>query len=147
MRGDYAYYLVSDHTITGGERALTIMRACHCSVGSSCPPITVLAEEVIRCGGSVGINRDGFCGVSVVENYAGDSGTSILISRCRPGFSSRNLVCLVRLSDVDSLMDRRARECDDGNERTEISWIERGGRGVPSTDCSAITVLTMLPYF
>ena len=137
VRGDYAYYVVSDH---GLESSVRIMRVCHCSVGSMCPPIRVLSEEVIACGSTVASIRDGLCGVSVVEDFAGTSGTSILISRCRDDSPSSNVVCMISLSEVDRIMDMRVGVCSNntnGDERTLIPWINR--QNTP-TDCSAITV-------
>ena len=137
VRGDYAYYIVSDHG-TFIYRSVRIIRVCHCSGGSTCPPIRVLSEEIITCGSSVSSTRDGLCGVSVVEDFAGTLGTSILISRCREESSFSNAVCMVSLSEVDRIMDMRVGVCwNNGDEWTEIPWIS--SRQV-TTDCSAITV-------
>ena len=63
----------------------------------------------------------------MVEDFAGTSGTSILISRCREDSSSSNVVCMISLSEVDRIMDMRVGVCrnnTNGNERTEIPWID-----------------------
>ncbi len=137
VKGNYVYFMVSDHD-PADERAVRIVRACHCSGGSTCPSLRILSEEVIRCGQRVAGDGDGLCGVSVVEDFAGTSGTSIVISRCRPRFSSSNVVCLVSLSEVTRIMDMRADECrNNERRRTEISWIKRIRI---TTECSKIKV-------
>ena len=67
-----------------------------------------LYEELLVCGditfGEVG---DGVCGVSAVEDFAGTTGTGIVISRCRQGFINNNVVCYVPVAEVDRIMDTR----------------------------------------
>ncbi len=49
-------------------------------------------EEDFICGASVsstGVN-DKICGLSVMDNFAGSPGTSIIVSRCRGESTHRN---------------------------------------------------------
>ncbi len=101
---------------------LRIMRVCHVTGGCPC----ALYEEDFTCGGSVsaGVN-DRICGLSVMENFAGSPGTSIIVSRCR-GFSTlSNLVCAMNLTDVDRNMDLRYSECVAGRGDIDVTWIDR----------------------
>ena len=112
VRGSYAYYVAFDSESIDG-RGIRIMRVCHgnqCPGASSSCGFSALYEETIGCGGSIGID-DGICGVSVVEDFAGVTGTSIVISRCRPGSMFSNVVCLVSLAEVDRDMDLRYNRC------------------------------------
>ena len=57
-----------------------------------CPcSFSALYEEDFTCGASVsaGVN-DRICGLSVMENFAGSPGTSIIVSRCRGESTHRN---------------------------------------------------------
>ncbi len=78
---------------------------------------------MIRCGQRVAKDEDGLCGMSVVEDFAGTSGTSILISRCRQRSTFSNVVCMVHLSDVERIMNMRATECNvTANEKNELGY-------------------------
>ncbi len=102
-------------------RQLKIMRVCHVTGGCPCS-FSALYEEDFICGASVsGVDvNDRICGLSVVENFAGSPGTSIIVSRCRGDASTRsNIVCVMNLTDVDRNMDLRYSECVAG--RGEVS--------------------------
>ena len=126
MRGDNAYFVVTDHN-TGEIHGIRIMRVCHvtgCPDGNSAREFTALYETNIpNCGRSLSEDDDTVCGVSVVEDFAGVSGTSLLISRCRLKSSFNNLVCLIPLSEVDRNMDNRYDECSAGRGELQRAWI------------------------
>ncbi len=61
--------------------------------------------------------------MSVMENFAGSTGTSIIVSRCRGESTSRNLVCAMNLTDVDRNMDFRYSECISSRGDIDITWI------------------------
>ena len=124
--GNYSYFIAVDYVPT---RQLKIMRVCHVTGGCPCS-FSALYEEDFICGGSVsaGVN-DRICGLSVMENFAGSPGTSIIVSRCRGESTSRNLVCAMNLTDVDRNMDLRYSECIASRGDIDVTW-----RGRP-TEC------------
>ena len=124
-----SYYVVSDHQ-PGAVRDVRIMRVCHVT---SCPSgtcgITTVYEENIPCGGSIADSADdGVCGVSLVEDFAGISGPSLVMARCRQDQSTRsNLICVVPISEVDSLMDEKCSPRSrhrSGTGNINVAWIE-----------------------
>ena len=126
ISGSNVYYIVTDHN-PPNVRAIRIMRACHvtgCPGGSPSCGFTALYEEnIIGCGGPLSNDDDDtVCGVSVVEDFAGVSGTSVLVSRCRVNSLDNNLVCLVHLSDIDNRMDSRYDQCSAGNGESQLAW-------------------------
>ncbi len=99
-----------------------------------CPcSFSALYEEDFICGGSVSPSvNDRICGLSVMDNFAGSPGTSIIVSRCRGESStSRNLVCAMSLTDVDSNMDLRYSECAAGNGNIVVIWNRRHNNHCP----------------
>ncbi len=60
------------------------------------------------------------CGLSVMENFAGSPGTSIIVSRCREDSTRSNLVCAMNLADVDRNMDLRYSECKAGRGDIDV---------------------------
>ncbi len=123
--GNYSYFIAVDYVPT---RQLKIMRVCHVTGGCPCP-FSALYEEDSTCGGSVsaGVN-DRICGLSVMDNFAGSQGTSIIVSRCRGESTSRNLVCAMDLTDVDRNMDLRYNECAAGRGDIYVTWTGRSTR-------------------
>ena len=124
--GGNAYYIVTDHD-PSEFRFVVFMRVCQatgCPGGSSSCAFTALYEEGIDCGDrAIAFTRDTICGVSVVEGFAGVSETSILLSRCREKSPSSNVVCLVRLSELDARMDTIYNRCNSGaTDRLEAAW-------------------------
>ncbi len=110
--GNYSYSIAVDYV---PDQQLKIMRVCHVTGGCPCS-FSALYEEDFICGASVsdGVN-DRICGVSVMENFAGSPGMSIIVSRYRGESTSKNLVCTMNLTDVDRNMDLRYSECIAGN--------------------------------
>ena len=130
MSGTNAYFIASD-TNPDGARGIKVMRVCHvtgCPGGSATCGISALYEEQLVCGdrtfSDVG---DGVCGVSVIEDFAGTTGTGIVISRCRRGFQDSNVVCYVPVAEVDRIMDTRYDSCSLGNGFVNLEWTEFNG--------------------
>ena len=125
MSGTNAYYIASD-TNPVDTRGIKVMRVCHvtgCPGGSATCGISALYEEQLVCGDrSFGDVGDGVCGVSVVEDFAGTTGTGIVISRCRQGFQGSNVVCYVPVAEVDRIMDTRYDSCSMGNGFVNLDW-------------------------
>ena len=128
LSGSNSYYIVSDHS-PSSIRDVRIMRVCHvtsCPSGASTCGVTAVYEEIIPCGGSIADSADdGACGVSLVEDFAGTSGPSLVMARCRQDQStSSNLICLVPISEVDSRMDARYGDCSSGTGTLNVAWID-----------------------
>ena len=130
ISGTNAYYIAYDPNPTN-TRGIKVMRVCHvtgCPGGSATCGISALYEELLVCGGvSFGAVGDGVCGVSVVEDFAGTTGTGIVISRCRQGFQVSNVVCYVSVAEVDRIMDTRYDSCSMGNIEVNLEWTQFNG--------------------
>ena len=65
-------------------------------------------------------------GVSVVDNFAGMSGPTVVLSINRPLPSSQNVVCLYNLDAIDGRMQEKFDSCtaavNDYSEQIELSW-------------------------
>ena len=128
LSGSNSYYIVSDQS-PSSIRNVRIMRVCHvtsCPSGASTCGVTAVYEEIIPCGGSIADSADdGVCGVSLVEDFAGTSGPSLVMARCRQDQSkSSNLICVVPISEVDSRMDARYGDCSSGTGTLNVAWID-----------------------
>jgi len=127
LSGSYAYYLVLDRE-PNPVRDVRIMRVCHvtsCPGGGMACEFTALYEDDLAiCGNTIGGSDDGICGFSVVEDFAGTSGRSIVISRCREESSTRNTVCLVSLAAVDRSMDARYNRCRSNTGESTVAWLQ-----------------------
>ena len=137
LSGSNSYYIVSDHQ-PSSRRDVRIMRVCHvtsCPSGASTCGVTAVYEEIIPCGGTLSDRSDdGVCGVSLVEDFAGTSGPSLVMARCRQDQStSSNLICVVPISEVDSLMDERYDDCSSGTGTLNVAWRDT------SLACSELT--------
>lgn len=126
--GSYAYFVVSDH-VSAPSSNLRIMRLCHedlCSeeqANGTGAIFSAVYEESIMCGGSGGEQGS----VSVVENFAGTTGTGLLISRS-------STVCLASVAEVDRVMDNRYCQCSRrGIGKLNVIWDQ-------SRECSNVTV-------
>ena len=126
VSGSNAYYIATDlhHRDFSGMR---VMRVCDTNCGGTATcSFLALYEETIFCGSPSLSESDGVCGLSVVEDFAGTQGTSILVSRCHPGFPKDNLVCLVPVTEIDRVMGTRFSRCQsDSTEREELFWRSR----------------------
>ena len=129
LSGTNSYYIVSDLQ-PSSRRDVRIMRVCHvtsCPSGASTCGVTAVYEEIIPCGGSLITDSadDGVCGVSLVEDFAGTSGPSLVMARCRQDQSVKsNRICVVPISEVDSLMDERYDDCSSRSGTLNVAWIQ-----------------------
>ena len=128
VSGGNAYYLATDLEPTpNNDIGVKVMRVCDngCNGPATCD-FDALYEETIGCGGSFGRTNDGVCGVSLVEDFAGTEGPSMLVSRCRPRRTDSNLVCLLPLVDIDVAMETRFNDCRAvPSSRSELIWNNR----------------------
>ena len=125
MSGTNAYYITFDAN-PANTKGVKVMRVCHvtgCPGVSATCGISALYEELLVCGArAFGTVEDGVCGVSVVEDFAGTTGTGIVISRCRREFQESNVVCYVPVAEVDRIMDTRYDSCSVGNGQVNLDW-------------------------
>ena len=145
LSGNNSYYVVSDHR-PGSISNVRIMRVCHvtsCPSGTSPCGVTAVYEEIIPCGRSIADTADdGVCGVSLVEDFAGTSGPSLVMARCRQDQSTTsNLICVVPISEVDSRMDGRYDDCSSGTGSLNVAWIAN------SLTCSERTANVSLCHY
>ena len=136
-RGSNAYYIVSDHD-PGPLRSIRVLRVCHttgCPDRSQLCEFTALYEEGFQCRAPLDSDDDTIVGVSVVEDFAGTLGTSVLVSRGRVN-AGDNIVCLFRLSDLDSNMDMRYDQCSAGTGDLDVAWLD----GMTENSCSSAQV-------
>ena len=118
-RGGYAYYFVIDRS------KFRVMRLCHatdCPNGHSCS-IQALYETSILCG----LNSTSFpfiTDVSVVDNFAGNPGPTVVITRLDI-FTYISYMCFVDLNDIDSRMDAKYDSCSmrTTTEDVTVAWI------------------------
>ena len=123
--GEYSYFVVLDRSIPG---ALRVMRVCHVTNCTGLCFFNALYEENFACGSLISSNDDDrICGVSLVEDFGGSSGASIVLSRCRGNSRSSNQVCAIKVADIDSTMERRYNECRAGSGSVQPTW-SRGRR-------------------
>ena len=120
----FVYFIVYD---PNEEQAFRVMRVCHatgCPGNNTSCGFTALYEEDIKCGGTTGRFGDGACGVSVVEDFGGTSGTSMILSRCRQDSTFSNVVCSFNLSSVNTNMDMRLDGCKNETiSDIEVAWV------------------------
>ena len=124
--GGYAYFIVLDR-IPSGYNGFRIMRVCHVTSCAGSCFFNALYEEEFTCGDPVSNNEnDKICGVSLVEDFAGLSEPSIVVSRCHPQgvFSNNNRVCVIKVTDVDRIMERRYNECLAGRGVIAPAWSQ-----------------------
>ena len=71
------------------------------------------------------VSNSRISGVSVVDNFAGMSGPTVVLSINRPLPSSQNVVCLYNLDAIDGRMQEKFDSCSravSGIEQVELSW-------------------------
>ena len=118
--GEYSYFVVLDRSIPS---ALRVMRVCHVTNCTGSCSFNALYEENFVCGNIVSSNDDDrICGVSLVEDFGGSSGASIVSLRCRGNSRSGNQVCAIKVADIDSIMERRYNECRAGSGSIQPAW-------------------------
>ena len=118
--GDSAYYFAIDSN-PASFRGIRVMRVCHNGNFSA------LHELTLGCGGVAPTSNTRISGVSLVQDFAGLSGTTVVFSRSRPG-NNQNYVCLYSLEAIDDVMQRKYRSCSSaGNESAEeiaLAWVD-----------------------
>ncbi len=123
VRGSNAYYYVIDSNVND-VRNVRVMRVCHNS------NFNALYELTLPCGiGPNLMSRIG--GVSVAEDFAGTTGTAVILSRSQRQSSNRNFVCLFNLGDIDNIIERKFNTCTAAtgsttHERIELAWQSTG---------------------
>ena len=120
VRGSNAYYFATDNRpLVGDVRSIKVMRVCHNS------DFGALYELSLGCGGAAPSSDSRISGVSVVEGLAGMAGTTVILSRNRPG-SSQNFVCLYSLQTIDNMMQAKFNTCSRAevgtNEVIDLAW-------------------------
>ena len=119
VRGSNAYFFVVDNNPSHAVRNVRVMRVCHNS------DFSALYELTLGCGARTPATDTRISGMSVVENFGGLSGPVVILSRNRPA-SSQNYVCLLRLQDIDSIMQAKYDSCTaatgSNQEQIELSW-------------------------
>jgi hypothetical protein len=118
--GDSAYYFAIDSN-PASFRGIRVMRVCHSGNFSA------LHELTLGCGGVAPTSNTRISGVSLVRDFAGLSGTTVVLSRSRPG-NNQNYVCLYSLEAINDVMQRKYRSCSSaGNESAEeiaLAWVD-----------------------
>ena len=118
VQGDYAYYIVVDND-PNDIRNFRVMRVCHNS------NFRALSELSLSCFRDPSINTR-ISGVSLVDNFGGISGPTVVLSRNRPA-SSQNYVCLFNLDTIDNMIVREYNECLAADrssvEQLDVAWI------------------------
>ena len=116
IRGNNTYYFAVDNDPTN-RRSLKVMRVCHNS------DFDALYELALTCGGRSPTSVTRISGVSIVDNFAGISGPTVVLSTSRPLPSTTNLVCLYSLEAIDSRMQEKFDICEsDDNTQIALSW-------------------------
>ena len=119
VMGESVYYFAIDSN-PDSYRGIRVMRVCHNSNFSA------LHELTLGCGGIAPTSNTRISGVALVQNYAGLSGTTVVLSRSRPG-NNQNYVCLYSLEAIDDLMQRKYRSClsavNESSEEIALAWV------------------------
>ena len=115
VKNSSAYYFATDNNPTA-VRSLRVMRVCHNS------DFGALYELSLACGGRPGLTTR-LSEVIALDNFAGISGTSVVLSTTRPT-STRNSVCVIPLESIDILMKQLFDSCtaSDTTEQYSLAW-------------------------
>ena len=118
VRGSNAYYFVVDHNPVV-LRNIRVMRVCHNSNFSA------LYELTLGCGGIIPSVDTRISGISILDNFAGRTGPTVILSRSRP-HSTQNYVCVYNLTDLDNIMEQKYNSCssasDGTREQVDLAW-------------------------
>ena len=129
LHGEYSYFIISDTHDASGSKVITlrVMRACNNATEGG--NFSALYEEEFICGAATYPIRDAsydrIASVSLVEDFfIGSPGTTIVISRgCRTVHGVQcNLLCTIKLADIDRAMSRRFNECSEGRGKIFPAW-------------------------
>ncbi len=125
VRGDYAYYVTVDGGDAPNYRILRVCHATNCAGNPSPCTFTALYEQATQCGNRFGSGGgENLCGLSLVEDFSGVSGPSVIVSRCRLDRNSDNTVCSYNLTAIDSNMDARCDRCSMDIGDSRLSWTD-----------------------
>ena len=134
VKGSNAYYFATDNInkpLIGDDRLrnFKVMRVCNNSSSS----IGALYELSLGCDSLRPGADTHISGISVVEDFAGIPGTTIILSRSRPE-SAQNFVCLYSLQMINTMMQRKFDSCSSSQlgstETIKLAWRN------PSIHCS-----------
>jgi len=125
VEGANAYYFMADDTLTRDLRGLRVLRVCDISNCTSPCNFEALYEIRLDCGGGTFPQNSVICGLSVLDNFAGSSGTIVVLARCNTGVSARNRVCSFRLADIDNRMNTFYTQCAGGTGDIQSAWDGR----------------------
>ena len=113
VRGDYAYYFAVDNGPTD-TRSLRVQRVCSNS------NFAALYELSLFC--SIPPNSTTrISGVSIVEDFAGRPGSTVVLSINQPQ-SSKHYVCLFDLDSIDSIMGEKYSSCVSETGQIKLAW-------------------------
>ena len=120
VRGSNAYYFVIDSN-PSNVRSVRVMHVCHNS------DFSALYELTLTCGIAPNSNSH-ISGLSVVENFDGVTGATVIFSRSQQRSSNRNFVCLFNVSDIDTIMERKFNTCTAATGSTTLESIDLAWR-------------------
>ena len=72
------------------------------------------------CAGVVPAFNTRISGISVVEDFAGTSGTPVVLSTNRSMGSTKNFVCLFSLQTIDNMMQEKFTSCSEDAEGIDL---------------------------
>ena len=116
VRGDYAYYFAVDNE-PGATRNLKVMKVCHNN------NFAAMYELQLFCSNRHPSTDTRIAGISLIDNFGGISGPTVVLTSNRPG-TSQNYVCLYSLDEIDRIMEGYYNTCLAGGVelQIDISW-------------------------
>ncbi len=113
-QGMYAYYMVVDEA--NNDIAVRVVRVCDVDSCESPCDFATLYEAEVECG-TLSAGQE-ICGVSLVENFLGSPGPTLVYSACQ----SRNRICSVPLASIDAELLATYNECSTSAHTIDIVW-------------------------
>ena len=128
FQGDgFAYYLVADFpSVPVDDRGFRLLRVCNnvSDCGGSCG-VNALYEASFVCGSTSVSNNIRVCGFSILGDFGGLNGTTVVVSRCEET-TSRSAICLFDLTAANQAMDSKFTSCSSAIqpsiEDINIAW-------------------------
>ena len=119
VKGNFSYFFGIDSSLdVRGKhvtRSIRVLRVCHNG------NFNALYELSLFCGFRPGESTR-VSGVIAVDNFAGMSGTTVILSSSRPR-STRNSVCIFNLKTIDRFMQQQYNTCTASfTERYLVAW-------------------------
>ena len=147
VNGTNAYYFMADGD-PRDVRGLRVLRTCDISSCTSPCSFEALYELRLDCGSDTFPQDSVICGLSVLDSFAGSSGTTIVLARCAATFG-RNRVCSFQLADIDDRMNTYYTQCAAGTGEIDLAWdgIERqcsGGFSVSTCLCQVLFIRAVI---